>query len=458
MRNTIIKLLLLAVLLAATGFGSYKAVIAIWGEKEMSSVTTQPQGTGSTEKKSSEVKDMVVTAYYYDNYTKGIIEYAAVRFFNVNTKECNYIFFPGDTKLNLSDNVYQSLYAASTNIKQNTYLKDIATCFAQDYDRYNYTTMAIEDALGTDVDYYEAITSDTVIRIVNLLDPVSFDVPKKMKFKDDSNIQVVLNKGAQTLLGDQVKGMLTKVELYDSEMERLQCSEDYIKEYMGALVSLQDRDALGDYYQNYYELIESNTSFEEMLPYIEYLYQVKPANIVMTTAQGKTGKNAYTLNYDTLQKTVKGFLTTSSATTEEESTEAENTTTEGNTTEEKTTEEKTTEESTTEEKTTEEATTEESTTEEKAKDSKKLKIEIYNSTTINGLAARWKDRLTKDGYKITATETERKYHLKECVIYVSKKGQGEDLLKYFPNAEIKVGKLTKADIRIVLGTNNKKVK
>ena len=67
MRNTIIKLILLAVLLVATGFGSYKAVIAIWGEKETTSVTTQPLGTGSTEKKGSEVKDMVVTAYYYDN-------------------------------------------------------------------------------------------------------------------------------------------------------------------------------------------------------------------------------------------------------------------------------------------------------------------------------------------------------------------------------------------------------
>ena len=66
--------------------------------------------------------------------------------------------------------------------------------------------------------------------------------------------------------------------------------------------------------------------------------------------------------------------------------------------------------------------------------------------------------VTKDGYKITATETERKYHLKECVIYVTEEGQGEDLLEYFPNAEIKVGKLTKADIRIVLGTNNKTVK
>ena len=44
------------------------------------------------------------------------------------------------------------------------------------------------------------------------------------------------------------------------------------------------------------------------------------------------------------------------------------------------------------------------------------------------------------------------------MIYVTEKGQGEDLLEYFPDAEIKVGKLTKADIRIVLGTDDKTVR
>ena len=87
-------------------------------------------------------------------------------------------------------------------------------------------------------------------------------------------------------------------------------------------------------------------------------------------------------------------------------------------------------------------------------------FDFYNSTTINGLAARWKGKLEGDGYSISATETERTYHLKECEIIVKKKGMGKDLKKYFPNAKIKVDKsvLTKADIRIVLGTNNNNVK
>lgn len=457
MREKIIKLLLLAVLLAATGFASYKGVIAIWGEQEIASISEGKQGTGSTEKQAAPVKDMLVTAYFYDNYTKGVIEYCAVRFFNVNTKECNYVFFPGNTKITLSDETFQTLHNASTHIKQEVLLRDIATWLAQDSDRYQYTTMAIQDAIGYQIDYYEAITSDNVIRIVNLIEPVNFDVPKKMSFKDDSNINIVLKKGVQTLLGDQVKGMLTKPELYKSEMERLECSINYIKAYMSAVTSFTDRDTMGTYYQDYYSLLETNASFMEMRPYMDYLYQVKPDNIITHTAQGKEKGGEYTIDKDALQATVKTFLVN---TTPEETTGAEATTEMVSTEEAATTEETTTEEAvTTEEVTTEEP--EEATTEEEEPDitdSKKLKIEIYNSTTINGLAAKWQKKLEDDGYKISKVETERGYHLKECVIYVKEEGQGEDLLKYFPKAEIKVGVLKSADIRIVLGTNNKNVK
>ena len=230
MRNKIIKLVLFVVLLVAAGFITNRIVVGIWGVDETVSTTKSPQGTGSTEVVKNKVKDTLVTAYYYDNYAEGVIEYAAIRFFNVNTKECNYLFFPGDTKVSMSDETFEKIYAASTNVKQDMYLNKIAKCFARDDDRYQYTTMALEDAIGVSIDCYETISSDAIISIVNLLDPVSFDVPKNMTFKDDTSTKVHLKKGAQTLTGEQGKGMLTKPELYACEEDRLQCSMEYINE------------------------------------------------------------------------------------------------------------------------------------------------------------------------------------------------------------------------------------
>ena len=91
MRNKIIKLVLFVVLLVAAGFITNRIVVGIWGVDETVSTTKSPQGTGSTEVVKNKVKDTLVTAYYYDNYAEGVIEYAAIRFFNVNTKECNYL-------------------------------------------------------------------------------------------------------------------------------------------------------------------------------------------------------------------------------------------------------------------------------------------------------------------------------------------------------------------------------
>ena len=488
MNKKTIKIVLLIVLLVVAGYATNRFVVNMWGVDEPTSTTKSLQGTGSTEVVNAPIKDSLVTAYYYDNYAKGVIEYAAVRIFNVNTKECNYIFFPANTLISMSDETFGIIYDASTNVEQEMYLNKIAKCFAQDADRYHFTTLALEDALGIDIDCYEAISSDDAVAVINLLDPVSFDVPKNMKFKNDSSDIVRLKKGAQKLEGSQVKGMITKAELYDSELERLQCMQDYIKEYLTDVVAISDRAELGKYYEQYYSLVKSNTNFNEMRNYFDFYFQMKASNIVMTTAQGKVKRGAYLLDYDKLRATAEKFMlggegssAENAADSEDNNKQEENVTEAENTeevteevTEEETTEEQVTEAETTEEDSEAEATTEESDGKSKKKASKKAnktddskkkstvsskecKIEIYNSTKINGLAAKWKSYLTDEGYQISATETEKRYRLKEPVIYVSEEGMGEDLLEYFPNAKIEVATLTNAEIRIVLGTNCKEV-
>lgn len=494
-----IKIVLLIVLLVVAGYATNRFVVNMWGVDEPTSTTKSLQGTGSTEVVNAPIKDSLVTAYYYDNYAKGVIEYAAVRIFNVNTKECNYIFFPANTLISMSDETFGIIYDASTNVEQEMYLNKIAKCFAQDADRYHFTTLALEDALGIEIDCYEAISSDDAVAVINLLDPVSFDVPKNMKFKNDSSDIVRLKKGAQKLEGNQVKGMITQAELYDSELERLQCMQDYIKEYLTDVVAISDRTELGKYYEQYYSLVKSNTNFNEMRNYFDFYFQMKASNIVMTTAQGKVKRGAYLLDYDKLRATAEKFMlggegssaenvadSEKSDKQEEDASKADKTeeVTEEETTKEEVTEEETNEEQVTEEETTEEdseaeATTEETSGKSKKKASKKedaseddetdesekksvvsskeCKIEIYNSTKINGLAAKWKSYLAGEGYQISATETEKRYSLKDPVIYVSEEGMGEDLLEYFPNAKIEVATLTNAEIRIVLGTNCKEV-
>ncbi len=72
------------------------------------------------------------------------------------------------------------------------------------------------------------------------------------------------------------------------------------------------------------------------------------------------------------------------------------------------------------------------------------KIVVLNATEVNGLAGSWTARLQDAGYTdVTAANSYMQYD--HTVILVAENGMGADLLKFFPNADISVGKLTESD-------------
>lgn len=129
---------------------------------------------------------------------------------------------------------------------------------------------------------------------------------------------------------------------------------------------------------------------------------------------------------------------------------------------EDTTEEVTTEEVTTEEVTTEEVTTEEPTTEELNIPSTDKKILVLNSTKTNGLASKWMNKLSGDGFTNISKGNYSLSKETQTKIYVTEEGMGKDLLPYFTDAVIEVGSLSSGidvstsgvEIFIVIGTND----
>lgn len=124
--------------------------------------------------------------------------------------------------------------------------------------------------------------------------------------------------------------------------------------------------------------------------------------------------------------------------------------------------EDTTEEVTTEEVTTEEVTTEEPTTEELNIPSTDKKILVLNSTKTNGLASKWMNKLSGDGFTNISKGNYSLSKETQTKIYVTEEGMGKDLLPYFTDAVIEVGSLSSGidvstsgvEIFIVIGTND----
>ena len=125
-------------------------------------------------------------------------------------------------------------------------------------------------------------------------------------------------------------------------------------------------------------------------------------------------------------------------------------------------EDEVTEEVTTEEITTEEVTTEEPTTEEQNISSTDKKILVLNSTKTNGLASKWMNKLSGEGFSNISKGNYSLSRDAQTKIYVAEEGMCKDLLPYFNDAVIEVGSLDSGidvstsvvEIFIVIGSND----
>ena len=92
--------------------------------------------------------------------------------------------------------------------------------------------------------------------------------------------------------------------------------------------------------------------------------------------------------------------------------------------------------------------------------SKDYSIEIYNAAYVSGLAGQWESYLEGEGYSISLVDSyQEEGPLSQTRINVTQDGMGQDLLTYFPDAEINVvdSISTGGDIQIYIGTDSTNV-
>ncbi|MCR5792386.1 MAG: LytR C-terminal domain-containing protein [Lachnospiraceae bacterium] len=84
-----------------------------------------------------------------------------------------------------------------------------------------------------------------------------------------------------------------------------------------------------------------------------------------------------------------------------------------------------------------------------------LKIEILNGSGIGGLAAAYQVKLTDDNLNVISIGNyDGGDYLTETKIVVKEDGMGEDLHRYFPNAQIEKSYISsEADVQVILGTD-----
>lgn len=183
-----------------------------------------------------------------------------VMHYNPSTKQASVVSVPRDTYVTVSGlktHKVNGIFAAK--------------------DGANRLKATLESLLGQKIDYYVYLNLKTVREIVDLLGGVEYNVPCDLIYDDpDQDLHINIKKGARTLTGKQVEGLLrfrhpnkwtSEVKKYydGSDLKRIERQQDFMNEMLKQKLTLQYIPKIGGIIDTVYSNIKTDLPLAEML-------------------------------------------------------------------------------------------------------------------------------------------------------------------------------------------------
>lgn len=452
--RTAAKVLGFMAALVLTFFISYFAVSKCYsayldkqsGDDEQEEVTTEavdPQ---------ENVENCGFTMVYLDDPYTDKVDYCLLRVFNELSCKMSVFQIPTDAQVTLSDDTYEYLCEkAGYEIPITLNLSDIGTHFSERETKYEMINAVMQDYIGgIEICSYEAMDYDAFIQMIDLVNPVSFELTQIVSYRDENDETVQLSPNEQYLVdGRMALGILTYSDGFgNGDGGRIDRTAKYLTKFVTSITANYTKEQMAEFLSSYYDMVLTTGSTDNEQEYVENCLNLTEENLTFYTLKGTQTEEAYVLDTDKIQEDMAILMGEDEFTIatgkEAPHSEGEEASSENTAEEEAATEDA---EGTTK------ATREEATT-EAGISSKDLSISVYNGAYINGLAGKWKAKLQAEGYYVSHINNYEDAVLENGRIIVIRAGMGEDLKRlYFPNATIEVGNPDDddADIQIILG-------
>ena len=320
----------------------------------------------------------------------------------------------------------QKQTASLLSIPRDTFVgKDIKTGGGMDkinalYQKNPEKTLdAVNNITGLDIKYYMVIDNQALIKLVDVIGGVEFDVPINMLYDDDSqDLHINLKKGLQTLDGDKAEQLLRyrhgnldkktgkyiggyPEEYGGNDIGRMKTQRNFIIETAKQTIQAKNVFKVKDIIDIVYEYVETNLSISVVKDYVPYAVNMNIDSIQSKVLPGvSVGPPEVPLWFYQVNKTETAKLieelygdgetdeTTSNTTNTSTSNTNSNTTS------------NTSSNSTTTNTSNTNTLSETSSTITKTEASK-IKIEILNGSGSDKKLAEVKKALTDKGYKVT---------------------------------------------------------
>ena len=390
-----ILIIILIVIIAGVGWFAYKTQKNGGGLSGM--LATVVGHDEETKKNLPELKVLLlgVSTDLGDNAPTDTIMVAS---YNPNTQKANLLSIPRDTYIGKNKN-------------KATPADKINALYSISVDK---TLQAVNDLTGLDIKYYAVIKTEALIKLVDAIGGVEFNVPIKMYYTDPTqNLKIDLEAGMQKINGEKAEQLLrfrknnngtTYPEEYgDNDTGRMRTQREFIMAVMQQTLKPGNIFKIGEILDIASKNIETNLDIGYLKDYIPYAVEFSTENLTTEIIPGENKQLPektkewwfFEANEDETEALIQKLFYSESEESEGESEEEGNSTNISNTSSNKTKSSTTGNTTTNSSKTT-------TTTNTKLKKSE-IKIEVLNGSGESSKLQQAVDLLKEQGYDVIKT-------------------------------------------------------
>ena len=152
------------------------------------------------------------------------------------------------------------------------------------------TVQAVNEITGLDINYYILVDTEALIKLVNLIGGVYFDVPTDMNYDDyGQDLHIHLTKGYQKLTGEQVEqvvrfrhnndGTSYPSDYGDEDYGRMKTQRNIIIEIAKQTIKLKNITEIKNILNIMKEDVKTNVNFNSIIDYVPYAVNVDMSTI-----------------------------------------------------------------------------------------------------------------------------------------------------------------------------------
>lgn len=277
-----VVLVILLVLLVAGGVFAYKVNQNGGGTSGMLATVL------NTKKDLSEIK-VLLLGISTDQDNVELTDTIIVASYNPNTQKATLLSIPRDTY-------------TGKNIARATAYEKINALYGRKH-RPDETLKAVNDITGLGIEYYVVVKTEALIKLVDVIGGVTFNVPIDMDYDDTSqDLHIHLKAGEQLLDGDKAEqlvrfrhnnadkyGRMTSypAEYGDNDLGRMRTQREFIMQVVKQTAKPENIFKLGEILDVAKENVLTNIDFNVAKDYIPYVVEFNTENILTETLPGE---------------------------------------------------------------------------------------------------------------------------------------------------------------------------